>query len=168
MRAATGLILAAMRLALGGLALLLLAAAAAPQTSAGTGARALPADGQSGGTTEPSAATRSPQFSVRLGVPLDEAQDPRAHRYIVDCLPAGSVANHTIMIVNDEPRTAHFTVYPAAAQITGGAFIGAAGRAGNELTGWISTRSLTLAAGQSAVDLITIRVPPNATRGEHY
>jgi hypothetical protein len=61
-------------------------------------------------------------------------------------------------------------VYPAAAQIAGGVFTGAAGRAGNELTGWVTVRhpSVTLGPGQSAMDLVTIRVPPGATRGEHY
>ena len=74
------------------------------------------------------------------------------------------------MIINQEPRTARFTVYPAAARITQGVFTGLAGHARSELTGWITVKhpSLTLGPGRSAMDLVTIRVPAGATRGEHY
>jgi hypothetical protein len=49
-------------------------------------------------------------------------------------------------------------------------WFGGHGGARNELTGWITVQhpSLTLTAGQSAMDLITIRVPRDATAGEHY
>src|SRR2546430_5549368 len=40
----------------------------------------------------------------------------------------------------------------------------------NELTGWVSVQHpvVTVAAGASATDMITIKVPRGATRGEHY
>lgn len=110
-------------------------------------------------------------FAVRLvDVPVDEARNPRAFQYIIDFLPTGSVIRRRIMVTNQEERTARFTVYPAAAQIAGGAFAFAAGHARNELTGWASVQhpALTLRAGQSATDLVTIRVPRDATSGEHY
>jgi hypothetical protein len=49
-------------------------------------------------------------------------------------------------------------------------FIGDTGAARSELTGWVSVRhpALTLAPGASVMDLVTIKVPPRATRGEHY
>ena len=68
------------------------------------------------------------------------------------------------------PRTARFTVYADAAFISGGQFVGYAGATRNELTGWVSVQHpvVTLAAGASVTDMITINVPSGATRGEHY
>ena len=110
-------------------------------------------------------------FGVRLvDVPVSEVDDPRALRYIVDYLPTGTVIHRRILILNQEARTAHFSVYPDAAHISGDQFIGYAGTTGNELTIWISVqhRTLTLPPGASVMDTITIRVPRGATRGEHY
>jgi hypothetical protein len=110
-------------------------------------------------------------FGVRLvDVPVDEANNPRAFQYIIDFLPTGSVIRRRIMIINQEPRTARLRVYAGAARIVGGMFIGGAGHARNELTGWITVQhpSVTLGPGRSVMDLVTIRVPPRATRAEHY
>ena len=110
-------------------------------------------------------------FGIRLvDVPVSEAGNPRALRYIIDYLPTGTVIHRRILIENEEERTARFTVYADAAFITGGQFIGYAGATRNELTNWISVQhpTVTLAAGASVMDMITIRVPQGATRGEHY
>jgi hypothetical protein len=123
-------------------------------------------------SSSPSAAP-GPQgtFGVRLvDVPVSEAGNPRALRYIIDYLPTGTVIHRRILVANDEARTARFTVYADAAYISGGEFVGYAGATRNELTNWISVQhpSVTLAAGAAVMDMITIRVPPGATRGEHY
>jgi hypothetical protein len=110
-------------------------------------------------------------FGVRLvDVPVSEAENPRALRYIIDYLPTGKVIHRRILIANGESRTARFTVYPDAAFISGGQFVGYAGATRSELTRWVSVQhpTVTLAAGASVMDMITIRVPPLATRGEHY
>ena len=110
-------------------------------------------------------------FGVRLvDVPVSEADNPRALRYIIDYLPVGTVIHRRIFISNQESRTARFTVYADAASITGGEFLGDAGATRNELTNWVSVQhpTVTLAAGASVMDMITIRVPLGATRGEHY
>jgi hypothetical protein len=110
-------------------------------------------------------------FGVRLvDVPVSEADNPRALRYIIDYLPTGTVVHRRILIVNQEPRTARFTVYADAAHIAGGQFVGDAGAARNELTPWVSVQHpvVTLAAGASVMDTVTIKVPRGATRGEHY
>jgi hypothetical protein len=72
--------------------------------------------------------------------------------------------------MNQEARTAHFTIYPDAARISNGSFTGDSGATRSELTGWISVQYQTLTLGPhgSAMDMITIKVPPGATRGEHY
>ena len=116
--------------------------------------------------------TPTPQrFGTRLvDVPVSEATNPRALRYIIDFLHPGVVIRRRILVANQESREATFTVYPDAAMIKNGFFVGDAGEIRSELTTWISVRHprVTLAAGQSAMDLITIKVPRVATRGEHY
>jgi hypothetical protein len=110
-------------------------------------------------------------FGTRLvDVPVSEANNPRALRYIIDYLPTGTTIHRRILVTNDETRTAHLTVYPDAAQISGEQFTGDAGATRSELTGWISVQhpAVTLAPGASEMDLVTIKVPLGATRGEHY
>jgi hypothetical protein len=110
-------------------------------------------------------------LGVRLvDVPVSEAGNPRALRYIIDYLPTGTVIHRRILVANDEARTARFTVYADAAFISGGQFVGYAGATRNELTNWVSVQhpTVTLAAGTSVMDMVTIRVPLGATRGEHY
>ena len=111
------------------------------------------------------------RFGARLvDVPVSEANNPRALRYIIDYLPTGTTIHRRIFVKNYETRTAHFTVYPDAARISHELFTGDAGATRNELTGWISVPHpvLTLAPGASVMDMVTIKVPPGATRGEHY
>jgi hypothetical protein len=123
-------------------------------------------------SSSPSAAPGPPgSFGVRLvDVPVSEAGNPRALRYIIDYLPTGTVIHRRILVANNESRTVRFTVYADAALISDGQFVGYAGATRNELTDWVSVQhpTVTLAAGASVMDMITIRVPLGATRGEHY
>jgi hypothetical protein len=135
------------------------AAAATPARLAGPGGSA------------PSAATPPDSFGARLvDVPVSEADNPRALHYIIDYLPVGAVIHRRIQIENGESRPATFTVYPDAATIANGQFVGDAGETRNELTTWISVQhpTVTLAPKASVMDMITIGVPVGATRGEHY
>jgi hypothetical protein len=130
----------------------------------------VPAAGASAGVNPPPTAS-SERFGVRLvDVPVSEAKNPRALRYIIDYLPPGTVIHRRIMILNQETHRAHFTVYADAAQIKNGYFVGDAGATRSELTGWIRIRHrrVTLPAQSSVMDMVTIRVPRHATRGEHY
>lgn len=111
------------------------------------------------------------RFGVRLfDVPVSEAHNPRGLRYIIDYLPSGTVIHRRILVANQESRTERFTVYPDAAKIRHGMFIGDAGETRTELTSWITVQHprLTLGPDASALDMVTIRVPRHATRGEHY
>jgi hypothetical protein len=111
------------------------------------------------------------RFGVRLvDVPVSEAHNPRALRYIIDYLPAGTVIHRRILVLNEEATTSHFTVYPDAARITHGKFIGDAGHTRSELTTWVSIAhpSVTLRPHAAVLDMVTIRVPRKPTRGEHY
>jgi hypothetical protein len=110
-------------------------------------------------------------FGARLvDVPVSAAKNLRAYRYIIDYLPTGTTIHRRIFVTNHETRTARFTVYADAAQISDELFTGDGGATRNELTGWISVQHpvLTLAAGGSVMDTVTIKVPQGATRGEHY
>jgi hypothetical protein len=119
----------------------------------------------------PAAVPRSQTFGTRLvDVPVSEANNPRGLRYIIDYLPVGTVIHRRILIMNEESRPARFTVYPDAAHIADGLFVGDAEGTRNELTRWISVQhpSVTLAPNSSVMDMITIKVPRGATRAEHY
>ena len=74
--------------------------------------------------------------------PSQRQDNPRALAYIIDYLPTGTVIHRRILVVNEEPRTARFSVYPDAAYISGGQFTGYPGATRSELTTWIrcSTR----------------------------
>ncbi len=130
----------------------------------------LPAAGAAAGATPPPSPAAQ-RFGVRLAdVPVAEEHNPRAYRYIVDYLPAGAIIHRRIMVLNEESHPARFTVYPDAAQISHGFFVGDNGAARSELTSWIRVGhpELTLAPHTTALDMITIRVPRAPTRGEHY
>jgi hypothetical protein len=158
-----------MRRVLSALMLLLAAGPLVTAASASAGT-AVPAVSASAGTA-PSVAPAPGEFGVRLfDVPVADLHNPRGLRYITDFLPSGTVIHRRILVLNEESQTAHFTVYPDAAKITHGDFIGDAGHTRSELTSWISVQhpSLTLGPHSSTLDTITIRVPRHATRGEHY
>ncbi len=111
------------------------------------------------------------EFGVRLyNAPISDAHNPRGLRYIIDFLHPNTVIHRRILVLNEETNTSRFTVYPDAAQIVHGMFVGDAGRTRSELTGWIliQHRIVTLAPQASTLDMVTIHVPRGATRGEHY
>jgi hypothetical protein len=123
------------------------------------------------GAAAANAITVPSSFGTRLAsVPASEANDPRALEYIIGNLTPGTVIRRRILIANDEPHRSHFTVYPDAAHISNGTFNGDTGQTTNELTTWISIqhRRVTMRPHSSVKDLVTIRVPRVATRGEHY
>ena len=122
-------------------------------------------------TTLPMTGPSSQKFGVRLvDVPVSEAHNPRGLHYIIDFLHPGMIIHRRILLISQESKRVTFSVYPSAASIKKGYFIGAAGKSRNELTTWVkAARSrVSLGAGKSAMDLVTIRVPKVATRGEHY
>lgn len=130
----------------------------------------VPAASASAGATPPPTPAAQ-RFGVRLvDVPVAEEHDPRAYRYIIDYLPAVTVIHRRITILNEESHPAHFTVYPDAAQIRHGSFVGDDGATRSELTTWIRVQhpELTLRPRSTAMDMITITVPRTPTRGEHY
>lgn len=110
-------------------------------------------------------------IGIRLvDVPTATADDPRARAYIIDHLKPGKTIERRIEVTNGTASRASVSVYPAAANVTGGGFVGAAGHTQNDLASWMSAtpRSLPLAPQQRSFVTVTIRVPALAVRGERY
>jgi hypothetical protein len=111
------------------------------------------------------------RFGIRLvDVPVDEANNPRAYRYIIDHLHPGTTIHRRVQIANLSPSAARITVYPDAAVIRAGYFIGDVGGTPSELTTWItmSRDSVTLAPYTRAMVTVTIQVPRTASPGNLY
>lgn len=112
-----------------------------------------------------------PGFGIRLvDVPDAEARDPRALRYIIDHLPPGTTIRRRVLAANLSSSAARMTVYPDAATISGGSFLGDAGQTRSDLTTWITTsrQSLSLGPHASTMVTVTIRVPRATSSGERY
>ncbi|MET7564626.1 hypothetical protein ABZS95_31325 [Streptomyces sp. NPDC005479] len=68
---------------------------------------------------------------VRLvDIPVELADDPRARHYIVDNLRPGTTVRRRIEVLNTTDSTLRVEVYPAAAIITHGSFVGQPARSG--------------------------------------
>jgi MYXO-CTERM domain-containing protein len=125
----------------------------------------------SGAAPSPSARATRGSIGLRLvDVPITAKTDPRARIYIVDHLAPGTVIHRLIEVSNSTGSVARVVLYPAAATIAGGSFLGAAGHTPNDLSTWTSVRpgaSDVPAAGLVTAS-VTITVPIDAAPGEHY
>jgi hypothetical protein len=111
------------------------------------------------------------RFGIRLvDVPVDEANNPRAFRYIIDHLNPGTTIHRRVQVANLSASAARIAVYPDAAVIRGGYFIGDVGETPSELTTWItvSRPSVSLAPNARAMVTVTIQVPRTASPGNLY
>lgn len=130
---------------------------------------AVPALAQTTSTTAP--AGNDPGIGIRLTeAPQNRADDPRARRYIVDHVNAGTSFSRGIEVSNGTDRDVTVVLYAAAATLNNGEFVPASGRTGNELSGWIrmEPETLTIPKGGRAAARVTITVPGDATPGERY
>ena len=105
-----------------------------------------------------------------LDVPTSARLDPRARLYIVDHVAPGAVIHRRIQVSNSTASTTNVAIYPAAAMIAKGTFVGAAGHTKNELSTWASVRpgAPGIRAGGRRTAVVTIRVPRDAAPGERY
>ncbi|MCU1626258.1 MAG: hypothetical protein JWP64_1207 [Pseudonocardia sp.] len=105
-----------------------------------------------------------------LDAPSDARDDPRARQYIVDHLAPGSVIHRRIEVSNTTPAAVRVSMYPAAASIENGSFIGAAGHTPNDLSSWTTLDQdvLDIAPGTQTTVTITVTVPADAPPGEQY
>ena len=143
---------------------MLVAAVLAAATSTvfpATGAAAAPSSSDSG----------QGSVGVRLvDIPADLADDPRARHYIIDNLTPGTTVRRRIEVSNTTDSPLHVEVYPAAAAITRGAFVGAAASTRNELSSWttLDRKAIDVPAHATGRDTVTIAVPKDAAPGERY
>jgi hypothetical protein len=110
-------------------------------------------------------------FSLRLlEVPVFLAGDPRAQTYIIDHLKPGTTISRRVEVSNHSSSTLHISLYPGAAEIKDGAFIGAAGQTVNELASWttLSQDTVDVRPGETVRDTVTVVVPRDAAPGERY
>ncbi len=75
-----------------------------------------------------------------LDVPTSARLDPRARLYIVDHVAPGTVISRRIQVSNSTTSTTGVAIYPAAATIAKGTFVGAADHTRNELSTWTTVR----------------------------
>ena len=110
-------------------------------------------------------------FGIRLAdIPVAEADNPRAYRYIIDHLNPGTTIHRRVQVANLTTSAARVTLYPDAAIIRAGSFVGDAGQTRSYLTTWItlSRHSVSLAPHTRAMVTVTIQVPPTASPGNLY
>jgi len=110
-------------------------------------------------------------FGIRLvDIPVNEADNPRAYRYIIDHLNPGTTIHRRVQVANLTTSAARVTLYPDAAIIRAGSFVGDAGQTPSYLTTWItlSRHSVSLAPHTRAMVTVTIQVPPTASPGNLY
>jgi hypothetical protein len=110
-------------------------------------------------------------LGIRLvDAPTATADDPRARTYIIDHLKPGTSIDRRIEVINGTRTRARISIYPAAATIKNGSFVGAPGPTRNDLSTWTSTsrRTVTLAPRRAVFVHVTISVPSNASPGERY
>ena len=110
-------------------------------------------------------------LGIRLiDAPVATGDNPRARVYIIDHLRSGQVINRRVQIANNTNDTLQIAVYPAAATLAGGSFVGAAGRGSNDLSQWTSATpgTLRLKAHEKAFVRVKIQVPLRTEPGERY
>lgn len=105
-----------------------------------------------------------------VDVPAAGSDDPRAQLYVVNHLAPGTVIERRIEISNTTASAARIVLYPAAATIERGSFLGAEGHTPNELSTWTSILpgAMDLRAGDREMATVTITVPSDAASGEQY
>jgi hypothetical protein len=106
---------------------------------------------------------------IRL-VPYSDHATARDRAYLVANPDAGSTVRRTLEVSNTTTATQDVTLYPGAASIRDGAFIGDAVGATNDLTEWttLEDTAVTLAAGETERLDVEIGVPASAASGERY
>jgi hypothetical protein len=105
-----------------------------------------------------------------LDVPVVAGSDPRAQIYIVDHLAPGTVIHRRVEVSNSTASAAHVALYPSAATIVNGSFLGAAGHTPNDLSTWTSVDpgAFEVRSGETMTATVTVAIPSDAAPGEQY
>lgn len=123
----------------------------------------------------PAAAATSPAQPEGIGIrlldiPASAQNDPRARTYIVDRLAPGTEIQRRVRVENNTRTARTIRIYPGAARIDGGAFIGDDAAVQNDLMSWtrLATPQVDLAPGSHTEVMVSIKVPADAAEGEQY
>ncbi|HEY8913423.1 hypothetical protein [Lacisediminihabitans sp.] len=121
-------------------------------------------------TIDSTAPAPEPGIGVRLIDVPASVDDPRARVYIVDHLAPGSVVDRRIEVTNTGASGVRVALYPGAATIADGAFLGQADRTANDLSTWVSldVTAFDIPGSGSARATVRIATPTDAAPGEHY
>ncbi|MFJ6197282.1 hypothetical protein [Micromonospora sp. NPDC092111] len=105
-----------------------------------------------------------------LDIPVARVEDPRARSYIVDHLKPGATIHRRVEVRNTSAERQHVELYAGAAAVKDNAFTVPEGRAGNELSSWVTleTASVDLPPGEKEPVQLSIEVPKSASKGERY
>jgi len=105
-----------------------------------------------------------------LDVPAGAVNNPRAREYVVDNLTPGTTIHRRIEVSNTTRSELRVAIYPAAATISRGSFVGAPAHKADALSTWttVSRPIMDVPAGGTAVDTITVAIPATASPGERY
>lgn len=116
-----------------------------------------------------------PAVTGRFGIrvvhqPTDDVSDPRGYYYVVGKVKPGAVIHRKLEVDNSTSAASRFFVYAAAASLTGGNFLGAAGRTPNQLSSWtrVTPEAPVTASGAAVAINVTIAVPRNVAPGVRY
>jgi hypothetical protein len=123
------------------------------------------------GAAEPPYRPATGGIGLRLAdVPIAELNDPRDRIYIVEHVHSGTVIDRRIEVSNTTSSAQHVVLYPAAATIANGSFIGSAGDDSNALATWTSVNpdAADLPSGSNMMATVRIAVPAGTTSGERY
>lgn len=110
-----------------------------------------------------------------LGIGLTEvpkalANDPRAHRYIIDFVKPGTTFHRKVVICNGDPRQIHASLFGDGATISDGTFQLEDTPGQDAISQWVTVtpNEIDLGPGQSQVVTATVAVPNDAPGGEFY
>jgi hypothetical protein len=116
---------------------------------------------------DPGAGTLGVRLVPSPGAP---SSDPLARTYIIASVAPGARLTRQVEISNTTADSMPVLAYAAAASTNGGVFGFADGHTQNDVSSWtrLSRPSIDIAAGETVLEDVTIRVPRNAAAGEHY
>jgi hypothetical protein len=115
------------------------------------------------------AAQSSGGVGIRL-VPYSDKSTARDRAYLIANPDAGGTVRRVVEVSNITTETQDVALYPGAATIRDGAFIGDAADATNDLTKWttLEDEAITLAPGETERVDVDIDIPASAAAGERY
>jgi len=110
-------------------------------------------------------------IGIRIAeIPSAVADNPLARVYIIDRLHPSKVVTQRIEVFNTSSVDLPVNLYPGAAKFTNGEFVALAGRAGNDLTRWItiSPNKIVVKPGTYVSAQITFSTPADAPSIQQY